>query len=853
VAGVTLILQRTAGGSWLSWNGHDWNAKPIALSADFDAFAHGWRWPQDVALPSGAQIAGGAYRLQAVELSANGSVLGRAASTWSVAASADIVASPRSIPANDNIGSAIAIGGESGSVSGTCVAATGDWPDSNNPAANVWWVWTAPRSGSVTFNTTGSGFATYVNVYSSSRALLGARAASLPFGVAAGQKYFISVSGVSGAVGSIKLNWAMAPASDIEGRLLDRAGKPLVGKAVYLIAGEATGPLSLAPLLYQSGVAVAVTNTYGDGSFFFTGLKPGKYFVVPFERGTSFSPLYRNFSKPTAAPPVAQLNFSAGVTDAARPMVSTVALDASQATASGAYVPGGLSGRVSDVGSGVLFAAYALVKLKDDAANLLLPPTNRSASAIYSKSARRFVPVTASTKISTDTAFFAADSAGAWSNLFSADVRGALDEKGTYQVAAFAVDKAFNTSRNPSTSTDINQPANDLFTYRNFIVRPQNLAVSRTLPISAPNGSLISYLISVTNTGDLPLAGVNVIQTLNTQKTVLQGASITPRPSAINAFGVKWSLGTIGAHQSKLLSLQVKANDNNPFGSNIKAGQLDVSSNGGTARFALDQINIESSTWLIGGALNALRGLGDAIGRGLNYVFGSSLKDQRAQADLNTIKAGAGVTRVTGADVLTFGAGGGLVASGGGNVLAFGPSNLVASGGGNLVASGGGNLVASGGGNLISIAGIRSSSILSQLLSNPVSLLDATSPFAPSLKGANLVASGGGNLVASGGGNLVASGGGNLQIGQAARFVDNSSGLLSVEGLKLISQDGGGLIATKIVSDNSAGLISQDGAGALNLSGASVLAGKGNSVISNDGSSLVASGGGNIISQDGGG
>jgi len=54
----------------------------------------------------------------------------------------------------------------------------------------------------------------------------------------------------------------------------------------------------------------------------------------------------------------------------------------------------------------------------------------------------------------------------------------------------------------------------------------------------------------------------------------------------------------------------------------------------------------------------------------------------------------------------------------------------------------------------------------------------------------------------------VASGGGNLKLGDIALFVDNNSGLLANKGLKLISQDGGGLFGTQLITDNGDGLIS---------------------------------------------
>ncbi len=782
-------------------------------------------------------------------------------------------------PTNDLPQNATAISGLSGSVAGTNVGAHGEGPTGTaTDMSNVWWKWTPPRPGAATFDTKGSAIDTVLRIYriapttGTQVQILnvgeddnggGGTASQLIFdatpGTSAGSYYLISVASKTSATGAIRLNWSLGAPADVTGFVRDKAGRGMADVLMFLVSGD-----SIDPILFDQvpGGPIQVTHTTANGSYGFSGLKPGKYSVVPAKPGTLFSPRVRVFTKTTTSTPFTTVDFSALGTDILGPVLSDTELAAGDETANGIKVPGGVGGAVIDASgisgqrsAGVLYVGFYLQKLKGDAASLKLAPSQRGVLGTYSKRSRGFVSTAANAvpMRDSDKVFLTSEHSGHWSSVFDADVEKALASPGTYRIVTFAIDAAFNYSLNSRTSMDPDVPAGAQVTYLHFEEKAANMVVTRTLPISAPNGKFISYLISVTNTGDLPLQNVSVIQTLNTQKTVLVGTSISPRPAVINAYGIIWKFATIGAHSSQVLSLQVEAKENNPFGSNIAAGQLDVSSSGGVARFAHDQINIESSTWLIGGALNALRGLGDAIGRGFNYVFNSSVRDQRAQADLNTIKAGTGVTRVTGADVLTFGNGALLVASGGGNVLAIGPSNLVASGGGNLVASGGGNLVASGGGNLIAISGIRASNILNQLINNPASLLASNSPFAPALLGANLVASGGGNLVASGGGNLVASGGGNLLPGSVALFVDNNSGLLAKSGLQLLSQDGGGLISTKLITQDGGGLISQDGGGAINLNGTNLLAGKGNSLISDRGGSLVASGGGNLISQDGGG
>ena len=621
---------------------------------------------------------------------------------------------------------------------------------------------------------------------------------------------------------TVQVTDAGAPPADVGGRVLDKAGKGIAGATVFLIPGVAVNPI----VVPQEDGPPRHVLTSADGSYSFSQVANGPSVLVAVKSGVAFSPLGYTFAKaPTDAPRTGR-DFHASTLDSTGPEVTIGSV--TRSVVNGMDVPKGATGTVRDFNAaqgqapaGVLGVVYALQKLKDDAASLKLTPGNRGVASIFSKKARGFVPYVPGPPLNNDKTFIIGASNFDWSTHFTPDVQKALASPGTCRLLVFAVDRAFNLSRNPSTSTSPDSPAGASYTLAHFIVRPAHLAVTRTLPLSAPNGSLITYLISVSNTGDLPLENVSVIQTLNTQKTTLQGGTISPAPSAINAFGVTWKFATLSAHQTEILTIKVKANEGNPFGSNIKAGQLDVSSNGGVARFDHDQVNIESSTWLIGGFLNGLRGVGDAIGRGLNHVFGSSQRDQLAEADLNSVKAGTGVTRVAGADALRFG------------------------NGVTLVATGGGNLVASGGGNLISIAGIKGASILSELSSDPASLLSSTSSFASALLGANLVAQGGGNLVASGGGNL--------KLGDIALFVDNTSGLLADKGLKLISQDGGGLFDTRLVSQDGGGLLSQDGGGLVNLGGAELLAGRGNNVISNDGGSLVGIGKLSLISQDGGG
>lgn len=154
-------------------------------------------------------------------------------------------------------------------------------------------------------------------------------------------------------------------------------------------------------------------------------------------------------------------------------------------------------------------------------------------------------------------------------------------------------------------------------------LRPARLGVARYAPLTASNGIIIRYTIVVMNSGDLPLNNVSVAQNINTDKTVLIGGSTTvPSTSEVDAYGVIWRLGTIAPHRSRTLQLQVRAKDN-PFGSNIAAGNLSVTSDAGSILRTRRTINIESSVFLVGNLINIGCAIGDAIG-GANLINNST-------------------------------------------------------------------------------------------------------------------------------------------------------------------------------------------------------------------------------------
>jgi hypothetical protein len=137
---------------------------------------------------------------------------------------------PPAPPANDNFSAAQTLNGCSGSVNGTNVGATREAnepvhsPDGVSSNRSIWYQWTAPASGSVTFTTAGSGFDTVLAVYEgttlSTLTSLGKdddsggadKTSIVTFSAVAGHVYRIAVDGynnsnLGGDVGPVTLNW----------------------------------------------------------------------------------------------------------------------------------------------------------------------------------------------------------------------------------------------------------------------------------------------------------------------------------------------------------------------------------------------------------------------------------------------------------------------------------------------------------------------------------------------------------------------------------------------------------------------------------------------------------------------
>ena len=130
--------------------------------------------------------------------------------------------------ANDNFANATQITGSSGTVTSTTVGATGETGEprvaGTGPTRSLWYRWTAPNSGTATFDLcTGTTYDSLLGVYTGSAVGSLTTVASaddttgcgtgsqgrLTFAAVAGTQYFIQVDGYNGATGAFTLTWSL--------------------------------------------------------------------------------------------------------------------------------------------------------------------------------------------------------------------------------------------------------------------------------------------------------------------------------------------------------------------------------------------------------------------------------------------------------------------------------------------------------------------------------------------------------------------------------------------------------------------------------------------------------------------
>jgi hypothetical protein len=147
-------------------------------------------------------------------------------------------------PLNDNFVNAQAISGSSGSVTDNNADATKEPGEPNHAGnaggASVWYVWTAPSTSPVTFDTCLSAFDTLLAVYTGSAvnaltvvasnddATTNCNRSRLTFTPVAGASYYIAVDGKNGANGNLTLRWAQATVGLPDLSLVASAVDPMI-------------------------------------------------------------------------------------------------------------------------------------------------------------------------------------------------------------------------------------------------------------------------------------------------------------------------------------------------------------------------------------------------------------------------------------------------------------------------------------------------------------------------------------------------------------------------------------------------------------------------------------------------
>jgi hypothetical protein len=127
-------------------------------------------------------------------------------------------------PPNDNFANRIALTGDTANATGSNIRATGEAgePNQSGETNSVWWTWTAPNTGNYTFNTVGSGYDTWLSLFTgsdvSNLSLVafnddsgGGLTSRIDLAAIAGQTYQIAVEGWANRTGPINLNIAPAP------------------------------------------------------------------------------------------------------------------------------------------------------------------------------------------------------------------------------------------------------------------------------------------------------------------------------------------------------------------------------------------------------------------------------------------------------------------------------------------------------------------------------------------------------------------------------------------------------------------------------------------------------------------
>jgi hypothetical protein len=199
-------------------------------------------------------------------------------------------------PANDNFTNATVIFGNVGTRTGSNVGATsqpGEPVDAGTGGgATIWYAWTSPFTGTISFNTEGSSFDTDLSAYTGSNVANLTLVAEnddvnypvdltsrVTFTVNSGTTYYLQVDGFLGDVGSVVLSWQPSgslaagnfiiaqPAAPTvpAGGVPFASGQPVYTISDYDVSGDAGAKVVVTRVTGASGrvmVGYSVTNTF---------------------------------------------------------------------------------------------------------------------------------------------------------------------------------------------------------------------------------------------------------------------------------------------------------------------------------------------------------------------------------------------------------------------------------------------------------------------------------------------------------------------------------------------------------------------------------------------------------------
>jgi len=199
---------------------------------------------------------------------------------------------PRVAPANDDCVNALVI--TDGTVSGSTTGATHDGTatcGSSSSSPDVWYRYTAAADGVISFDTFGSSFDTVLSIHDGcpdagrdmelacNDDARGTVQSQVSLAMTAGEEVWVRVSGFGGVSGSFDLT--VSPDHGIEGTVTREDTAAALAGATVRLYGD-------------YGYLLDTTTTGADGTYNFSGLSDGTYFILAFADGV-ITEIYDDF------------------------------------------------------------------------------------------------------------------------------------------------------------------------------------------------------------------------------------------------------------------------------------------------------------------------------------------------------------------------------------------------------------------------------------------------------------------------------------------------------------------------------------------------------------------------------